>query len=228
MRYIALLALLGYCYTPLFSNPIEIQSIKESVKLDVATSYYIIFDNSGSMEGRRLTQAKEAFSGWLSTVQEGNNWSLYCFNNRSPKRLINTQRNGQLTVVSAINKLQADSSTPLADTIRSATKDILQRKTEKPYETLILLVFTDGEENINPGGNAAVTSAIRILRKKGIEVIAIGYAGDGGYMQGSASRYYRADDGRALAQGLALVEAEIDPTAPVVISEQDYKNMEGK
>jgi hypothetical protein len=45
-------------------------------------------------------------------------------------------------------------------------------------------------------------------------------------MRPHASRYYNATDGSSLRQGLAEVETEIDPLAPVKITEEERRLMQ--
>lgn len=133
--------------------------------------------------------------------------------------------NGQDKVARTINTLRADANTPIVKTLKRAEEQIEKRKQSHPYERHVLLVFTDGEENQDPAGNRGVVRKIADLRRKGIEVIGIGYAGAGDYMASAASRYFQADDEASLRKGLSKVEVEIDVMTPVNVTPEELKQM---
>ena len=199
--------------------------IRQETEEATATAYTVVFDNSGSMAGARLEKAQKAFGWWLTSVQQGNVWSLLKFMQGDGVVVVPFTLNGQDKVARTINTLHADANTPIVKTLRRAEEQIEKRKQSHPYERHVLLVFTDGEENQDPAGNKGVVRKIADLRRKGIEVIGIGYAGAGDYMASVASRYFQADDEASLRKGLSKVEVEIDVMTPVNVTPEELKQM---
>jgi Mg-chelatase subunit ChlD len=199
--------------------------IRQETEEATATAYTVVFDNSGSMAGARLEKAQKAFRWWLTSVQPGNVWSLLKFMENDGVLVVPFTLNGQDKVARMINTLRADSNTPIVKTLKKAEEQIALRKQSHPYERHVLLVFTDGEENQDPAGNRGVVRKIADLRRKGIEVVGIGYAGAGDYMANVASRYFQADDEASLRKGLSKVEVEIDVMTPVNVTPEELKQM---
>ena len=223
--------LLLFCLAaPLLAQTPAAQTYRERLSADVAaetaTVYTIIFDTSGSMKGTKIVQAKEAFATWLSAVQPGNVWSVYRFSENVGLCALPFTPDGQAKAADLIKEFNADASTPIVATLGLASEAIFKRRVSRPYESHVLLLFTDGNENVDKRGNPSVIEAINSLKKTGIEVVGIGYAGEGDYMRPHASRYYNATDGSSLRQGLAEVETEIDPLAPVQITEEERRLMQ--
>ncbi len=223
-RFLILLACLA---APLLAQTPAAQAYRERLAAEVAaetaTVYTIIFDNSGSMKGTKLAQAKEAFATWLAGVQPGNVWSVYKFVEGGGACALPFTPDGHTQAAALIQSLNADASTPIVATLKLAAEAIAKRRATRPYESHVVLVFTDGSENVDKRGNKGVIETLLDLRKTGLEIVGIGYAGQGDYMRGNASRYYDASDGASLRQGLAEVETEIDPLAPVKITEEEMR-----
>ena len=225
------LYLLLFCLAaPLLAQTPAAQAYRDRLAAEIAaetaTVYTIIFDTSGSMKGTKIVQAKEAFSTWLSAVQPGNVWSVYRFTENGGQCALPFTPNGQAKAADLIKNFNADASTPIVATLALASEAIAKRRVSRPYESHVLLIFTDGNENVDKRGNQSVIEAILSLKKTGIEVIGIGYAGEGDYMRPHSSRYYNATDGASLRQGLAEVETEIDPLAPVKITDDERRLMQ--
>ncbi len=199
----------------------DLRAIREQSRTELeesaGTVYTVVFDNSGSMEGERIASAKRAFQWWLGSVPAGSTWSVYNFDDGG-RCVLNFTLNGQKQAATAINSFEAKTNTPICATLRKVASSIAQRRQQKPFERHVLLLFTDGEENQDKRGNRGVQVEIAALRQKHIEVVAIGYAGAGDYINGHASRYYSANDQQALQTGLAQVQSEIDVNAVIDIT----------
>lgn len=206
----------------------DVQTIRKDAKQELAesaaTAYSVIFDNSGSMEGAKLADAKRAFNWWLASVPPNSVWSVYNFEKQGSVVLPFTL-NGQAQAARIINQFQAKQNTPICRTLRLAASRIIDRRKEKPYERHVILLFTDGEENEDKRGTNGVQDDVRAVRRNGIEVVAIGYAGAGDYLRSVASRYYQANDEKALREGLAQVQAEIDVTANIDITPEEMTRL---
>lgn len=198
---------------------------RQEAEAEVATAYTVVFDTSGSMKGPRIAQAKQAFLWWLGSVQSGNVWSVLRFENGRGLVVVPFKPSGQSEVAAAIERFVADGNTPIVATLTVARRQISERQKLKPYERHVILLFTDGDETQDTGRNGAVVRKILELRAENIEVIGIGYAGAGDYMERAASRYFSAADQNGLKTGLAQVEVEVDPMAPVNVTPEELKKL---
>jgi uncharacterized protein YegL len=185
------------------------------------TAITILFDNSGSMKGEKIKQAKAAFRSWLQTVPTEYKYSLITF-----------EGNGQLVVplgektrdiiAQRVAKLDANTSTPICGALRIAREQIEKRRREvTPYERHVVLIFTDGQETADPRGADGVRADIAALRKQTVEVVGVGFHGEGDYMNGVATRFALANNEQELKQGLAKVDAEIGGVDDLVVSADD-------
>lgn len=179
------------------------------------TAITIIFDDSGSMAGSKMDQAKTAFRNWLSGVPPQHRLSLIALN---AGRIVPFGRGNNAEVLAAVSRLKAAGGTPLVATIDRALADIAKRRQEVgPYERQILIVFTDGQESSNIG-NRGVQDRLRKVREANIEAVGIGFAGEGDYMANFATRYSNANDAAQLQAVLSKVDVEIGDTSDIRIS----------
>ena len=187
---------------------------------DAGTAITVIFDNSGSMQGTKIEEAKQAFNAWLSTTPQNYAWSLINFDNGG--RLVIPFGHNRDRVAAAIQRFIANTNTPIVNSLKIAAAQIKQRRAKvSPYERHLVLLFTDGEENQDPGGNPVVLETIAGMRAQNIEVVGIGYHGDGDYLAQGATHYYQADDIEALKAGLGKVDAEVDINGEVQVTAED-------
>lgn len=183
----------------------------------------IVFDDSGSMGGTKITQAKAAFRQWIAGVPATHRLGLVALN---AGRLVPLGRDNRPALLTAVERLQAGGGTPLVPNIRAALADIERRRGEVgPYERHILLVFTDGQDTTSEG-NSGVQRELERARGKGVETIGIGYHGEGDYMRASATRYYDARNVAELQTSLAKVDSEIGDTSDIVIDERTLLAMQ--
>jgi uncharacterized protein YegL len=190
------------------------------------TAITIIFDNSGSMEGRKLTEAKQAFRWWLDKAPESYTWSLIDFDEQGRIEVPFAPLAGR-KVALAVNALTARTNTPIVRSLNLAMKQIRARRAKvSPYQRHVVLLFTDGAENEDRGGTEAVLRTIRAMRAASVEVVGIGYHGDGDYLAQAATRFYAADSEKALRTGLAQVDAEVNLGGELNVTPEDLKAME--
>lgn len=228
MKSVTLIALafaLGMVATPARAqapaavDPLEAEGLEQS-----GTVITIIFDDSGSMEGSKLKQAKTAFRQWIAGVPATYRLGLVALN-AGP--LVPLGRDNRPALLKAVEQIRSSRGTPLAATIRSALADIERRRgIVGPYERHIMLVFTDGEDSTMEGV-MGVQSALARASSLGIETVGIGYHGEGSYMRTAATRYYEAKNLKELESSLARVDAEIGDTSDIVIDERTRAAMEG-
>jgi uncharacterized protein YegL len=217
-----LLPLFTFLFLALVAAPAqETDALTREREEQTGTAITILFDNSGSMKGEKIKQAKAAFRAWLQTVPAEYKYSLITF-----------EGNGQLTVplgektrdliAQRVAQLNANTSTPICGALRIAREQIEKRRREvTPYERHVVLIFTDGQETADPRGAEGVRADIAALRKQTVEVVGVGFHGEGDYMNGVATRFALANNEQELKQGLAKVDAEIGGVDDLVVSAED-------
>lgn len=203
------------------------EQLNQEQQSQTATAITIIFDNSGSMsKENKLQQAKTAFSAWLEGQSEQTRFSLIHFEGGG-KLAVPLGEGNRGQVIRKVSKLKARGKTPIVSSLKLAHKNIQSRRASfSPYERHIVVVFTDGYESLDKRGNKGVELTIKDLVRDNIEVIGIGFHGQGKYMRKVASQYFDANNTTELKQSLNQVEAEIDPNTEVELSEQDKKLMQ--
>ena len=205
-----------------FATPSPTDTVKDSSDPDMGTAITVIFDNSGSMQGQKIDEAKTAFKAWLDRASDTYVWSLINFDEGA--RLVVPFGKNQAAVASAISGFSANTNTPIVNALHIATRQIQERRTKvTPYERHLVLLFTDGEENQDPGGNQEVLNVIAKMRALNIEVVGIGYHGDGDYLAQVSTHYYQADNVEALKTGLNKVDAEVDLGGEIKVTPEDIK-----
>lgn len=223
--FIALALFAGLAAAPLRAqatatgtDPLEAERLEQS-----GTVITIIFDDSGSMAGAKIAQAKTAFRQWITSVPTNYRLGLVALN---AGLLVPLGRDNRPALLQAVDRINASAGTPLAKTIRSAIAEIDRRRgLVGPYERHILLVFTDGEDSTSEGA-AGVQRELARASSMGIETVGIGYHGEGAYMRTAATRYYDANNLTDLQRSLAKVDAEIGDTSDIVIDDRTRATMQ--
>lgn len=224
LRPLALVSIaLGVRLSPVASA--DLAERLEAERLEQSgTVISILFDDSGSMEGAKLAQAKAAFTQWIATVPATHRLGLTALN---AGELVPVGRDNRPALLAAVSRLKATRGTPLAVNIRSALAKIeLRRRDVGPYERHILLVFTDGQDTSGEGPTGVQRELARASAAS-VETIGIGYHGEGAYMRSAATHFYEARNASELSKSLGKVDAEIGDTSDVVIDEPIRRAMEG-
>ena len=63
------------------------------------------------------------------------------------------------------------------------------------------------------------------LREEGVEVVGIGFHGQGDYLQDVSTSYYHASSEKELKDGLAQVDAEIDSNTEIELTADDLESL---
>ena len=185
------------------------------------TAITILFDNSGSMKGEKIRQAKAAFRSWLQTVPEDYKYSLITFEDTG-RLVVPLGEHTRDKIAQVVANLQANTGTPICGALRIAREQIEKRRREvTPYERHVVLIFSDGAETTDRRGADGVRADIEALRKQTVEVVGVGFHGEGDYMNGVATRFALANNEQELKQGLAKVDAEIGGVDDLVVSADD-------
>ena len=208
----------------IFAQGSEFAELDAEFASQTGTAYTIIFDDSGSMEGGKLTQAKQAFRWWLEKAEPNNAWCFLPMNRRSLD--VAFVKNGESQVLKAVDKLRVGGMTPIVATLERAFGMIKKRRESvTPYERHLLILLTDGHETKHPGGNPAVCEMVSKLRLEGVEVFGIGFHGQGDYLDGFATHFAAANNREELQSSLANVDAEVPLDIEFRISPEEEKAM---
>ena len=207
---------------PIFAQGSEFTDLDAEFASQTGTAYTIIFDDSGSMEGTKLSQAKQAFRWWLEKAEPNNAWCFLPMNRRSLD--VEFVKNGESQVLKAVDKLRVGGMTPIVATLKRAFGMIkTRRESVTPYERHLLILLTDGHETKHPGGNPAVCEMVSKLRLEGVEVFGIGFHGQGDYLDGFATHFAAANNREELQRSLANVDAEVPLDIEFRISPEEEK-----
>ena len=208
----------------IFAQGFEFAELDAEFASQTGTAYTIIFDDSGSMEGGKLSQAKQAFRWWLEKAEPNNAWCFLPMNRRSLD--VAFVKNGESQVLKAVDKLRVGGMTPIVATLERAFGMIKKRRESvTPYERHLLILLTDGHETKHPGGNPAVCEMVSKLRLEGVEVFGIGFHGQGDYLDGFATHFAAANNREELQSSLANVDAEVPLDIEFRISAEEEKAM---
>ena len=195
-------------FNAIFAQSSEFSELDAEFASQTGTAYTIIFDDSGSMEGGKLSQAKQAFRWWLEKAEPNNAWCFLPMNRRSLD--VDFVKNGESQVLKAVDKLRVGGMTPIVATLERAFGMIKKRRElVTPYERHLLILLTDGHETKHPGGNPAVCEMVSKLRLEDVEVFGIGFHGQGDYLDGFATHFAAANNREELQSSLANVDAEV-------------------
>jgi len=209
---------------PTFAQSSDFAELDAEFASQTGTAYTIIFDDSGSMEGGKLSQAKQAFRWWLEKAEPDNAWCFLPMNRRSLD--VDFVKNGESQVLKAVDKLRVGGMTPIVATLERAFRMIQKRRDSvTPYERHLLILLTDGHETKHPGGNDAVCDMVSKLRLEGVEVFGIGFHGQGDYLDGFATHFASANNRDELQRSLANVDAEVPLDIEFRISPEEEKAM---
>jgi uncharacterized protein YegL len=188
-----------------------------------ATVIHIVFDDSGSMAGIKMQQAKKAFTKWLSSIPEETKLSLTALN---AGLIVDIGANNRSAVTQAVEGLKASGGTPLGRTCKTIGQKIIQRRAATPYERHIMVVFTDGQDSEST--REVVGQVMQSIARASIETVGIGFHGEGDYLRQDTGQYFNASDEKELVAALSQVGSEIDSQSELVISQEIAARMENK
>lgn len=201
----------------------ETDALAREREEQTGTAITILFDNSGSMKGDKIRQAKAAFRSWLQTVPAEHKYSLITFEDNGRLNVPLGEKTRDL-IADRVSKLSPNTGTPICGALRVAREQIEKRRREvTPYERHVVLIFTDGQETTDSRGADGVRADIEALRRQTVEVVGVGFHGEGDYMRGVATRFALANNEQELKQGLAKVDAELGDLDDVAVSAADLQ-----
>ena len=132
-----------------FGQVSEFAELEAEYASQTGTAYTIVFDDSGSMIGQKIREAKQAFAWWLEKAGPNNAWCFLPLNSRYLD--VEFVKNGESQVIRAVKNLEAGGITPIVDTLALAYEKIkTRRETVTPYERHLVIILTDGGRNQRP------------------------------------------------------------------------------
>lgn len=198
-------------------DPTQTDNLDQVLSEQSGTAIHIVFDDSGSMSGTKLSQAKSAFNTWLNDIPEGTKLALRALNAGQLVPLGSGNTKNRDDVKAAVNDLQATGGTPLTRTFVDVARGIQSRRDSvTPYERHIIILFTDGEDSEFHASD--VQNSIRGVTAMNVETVGIGFHGQGDYLAQATGKYFNASDEDQLVSALETVASEIDQQVDVVIS----------
>jgi len=135
------------------------------------TNVYLVADVSGSMQGEKLAQAKEAFLTFLNLMKgERERVGLIVFSSgvRETVPMAELTTNRQM-LQSAISALYADGDTALLDAVDSAYDKLQQRQDSERINAIV--VMTDGKENNSRTSLTDLTRKLQRGNQSGLPVV---------------------------------------------------------
>jgi Ca-activated chloride channel family protein len=136
-------------------------------EVSLTRNFYIVFDGSGSMSGRRMERAKTAFRAFIDGLPNDVNVGLYRFDGYGQGEVVPLGTIDRAKLHAACNAIYAGNGTPLGAAIRDGKNALVAQKAKQlGYGDYRLIVITDGEPDSLSDMNAAVdecaTSAVPI------------------------------------------------------------------
>lgn len=186
---------------------------------DVYTDNIVILvDCSGSMNGNKITQAKNALKQMLQYIPADSHVGLLAFGSKSGWKYELGPRDDQ-QLITAINRLTTGGSTPLGKYMKIAADRLLKRKQQQyGYGSYRLLVITDGEAS-DP---RLVESYTPEIMSRGITVDTIGvFMNEQHSLANMVHSYREANDTASLTLALSEVLGEIGSQAATSADSED-------
>lgn len=146
----------------------KLQEIQFFSNADVPASVSIVFDSSGSMQGKKMKQAKESLAQFIQTSKEQDEFFLIDFNSR-PKLLLDRTHDSDV-VLNKLTYVEPQGNTALYDAVYLG----LEKALSGTHSRKIVLVISDGEDN-----NSRLTfkDLANRLKETDAVIYAIGFGG---------------------------------------------------
>ncbi len=144
------------------------------------TNVMLVVDTSGSMEGEKIDNVKEALTTFLDQIKsDEERVGLFEFYNDVTERVkINELKNNRSALVRAVNNLDPGGNTALLDGVAAAYERLQQLN--DPSRINAIVVMTDGKENASAISLKQLVTHLQNGNQKGVPVtiFAIAYGND--------------------------------------------------
>jgi Ca-activated chloride channel family protein len=151
----------------------------------------IVLDRSGSMEGEKLRQAKEAARYAVSLLSANDYLALVIYDTEVEVVVPSTRVSDPERFYRAIERIQARDRTALFAGVSRGAAEVRRSLASNRVNRIILL--SDGQANVGPDSPAALGDLGASLRREGISVSTIGLGS--GYNEDLMSRLAMTSDG---------------------------------
>jgi uncharacterized protein YegL len=168
----------------------------------------LVFDCSGSMEGKKLETAKMAINQFARSVPEDVGIGLVTFDNGGVREKVTVGINNRPEFFKAVNNQVAGGGTPLDNAVVMGYKKLrAQALRQLGYGEYHLVIVTDGEANAGHDPTGEVDS---IVEDSPVVIHTIGFQIGPNHALNRPGKtiYKEANDGAGLAEGLKEVLAE--------------------
>jgi len=184
------------------SSPVDDFSIEQIVNTTTPSYIALLIDNSGSMKGDPLEEAKEAAKEFVDSINDIDEIKIFVFND-APEVIqdFTTDKTQAKNAIKAIEE-EGDKTT-LNLAVYNAAKDL----EAKPAGQRVIVVLTDGKDE---GASIAIEDAIDKAKENRIPIFSVGF----GSKFDEESAKYEEDSSEALSRfsiltgGVFLVAAE--------------------
>lgn len=173
----------------------------------LTSNYLIVFDGSGSMEGAKLSTAKEALKQFISIIPEESNIGLVAFDTGGISQRVHLGKDRSL-LIHEIEDVKAGGGTPLKTSISLAYKGLLEQAySQVGYGEYFIVIVTDGEAS---GGEDPLKVVNKILDESPVMIHTIGFKIDERHSLNQPGRtvYKSAGNKEELILGLESILAE--------------------
>lgn len=132
----------------------------------------LVIDRSGSMQGRKIEQAKQAAIAALQRLDEQDIVSVVLYNAGVEVLVPSTKATDRESIIKKIRNIQADGGTALFAGVSRGAAEVRKFLRDDHVNRVILL--SDGHANVGPSSPSDLESLGRSLIKEGISVSTLG------------------------------------------------------
>lgn len=147
---------------------VNLKSASDRAPINVS----LVLDKSGSMEGEKILQLKEASKLAIDLLNPNDSISLVTYDDQAHVVFTASKLNNKNQLISAINEIKADGSTALYDGVKSGGNQV-EKLLQKDKVNRVLLI-SDGLANVGPSSTDELARLGSSLREKNISVSTIG------------------------------------------------------
>lgn len=180
--------------------------------MSTAKNFYFVFDGSGSMQGRKIEEAKTAVKEMLKNIGDDVNLGLWVFDRYGNREVIALGAGNKQKFIEAIDAVKADEGTPLGSAIANGVEALAQQRAKQlDYGEYRLVVITDGEADWSD----PVEKGTKPAAVEQIPIYTIGFHTGSGHSLFKYSVFYKsANSLDELRKALEEVSAELDVFDP--------------
>jgi Ca-activated chloride channel family protein len=146
----------------------ELKNISDRAPVNIS----LVLDKSGSMEGNKIQQLKEASKAAVDILNAKDSLSLVTYDDKAQVIFPSGNLKNKNQYISAINEIKADGSTALYDGVVNGADEV-KKSLQKDKVNRIILI-SDGMANVGPSSPEELAKLGSSLREKNISVSTVG------------------------------------------------------